>query len=127
MKNPELSIVFDSGIQFLDDDTFNEVVMAEVELFREDEFTSLCDELQTWDVKSLHEIRDSLYAFLMTRDGKHLKLATNLVLDHCVTPEGKTDDFKIYLMTNTIEWTISVKEFEALKTSAQFSQGEEQE
>jgi len=127
MKKPELSIVFDSGIEFLDEDTFNEVIMAEVELFSKPEFDGICDELETWDVKSLHEIRESLFTYLQTRQGSALKLATNIVLDHCMEASGKIDDFKVYLLTNTLDWVISVKEFEALKTQQQFSEGEEQE
>lgn len=127
MKNQELSIVFDSDIQFLDDATFNEVVMAEVELFTEPQFEAICEELKSWDVKSLEEIRDSLYTYLRTRKGSSLKLGTNIVLDHCMEPSGGIDDFKVYLLTNTIDWTLSVKEFEALKTQQQFSSGEEQE
>ena len=69
MKKPELSIVFDSGIEFLDGDTFDEIIMAEFELFSKPEFESICDELNAWDVKSLHEIRESLFTYLQTRQG----------------------------------------------------------
>lgn len=127
MKKPELSIVFDSGIEFLDEDTFNEVIMAEVELFSGPQFELICQELNMWDVKSLHEIRESLFTYLQTRQGSALKLATNIVLDHCMEASGKIDDFKVYLLTNTLDWVISVKEFEALKTEQQFSSGEEQD
>ena len=127
MEKPELSIVFDSGIEFLDEDTFNEVIMAEVELFSGPQFELICQELNTWDVKSLLEIRESLFTYLQTRQGSALKLATNLVLDNCMEASGKIDDFKVYLLTNTLDWVISVKEFEALKTEQQFSSGEEQE
>ena len=127
MEKPELSIVFDSGIQFLDEDTFNEVIMAEVELFDKDEFDNICNELEAWDVKSLHEIRDSLFTYLQTRQGSSLKLATNVVLDHCMEASGGIDDFKVYLLINTLDWIISCKEFEAIKTEQQFSSGEEQE
>lgn len=127
MKRQTLSHVFDSDLQFLDAATFDEVVMAEVELFSGPEFDEICAELQSWDVKSLVEMHDSLNRFLMTRDGGQLKLATNIVLDHCMEDKNKTNDFKVYLLTNTLEWVISVKEFEAMQTSAQFSQNEEQE
>jgi hypothetical protein len=127
MKRPTLSHVFDSDMQFLDAATFDEVVMAEVELFDHKEFEQICDNLQRRDVKSLTEMLDSLNGFLMTRDGARLRLATNIVLDHCMGEGGKTDDFKIYLLTNTIEWVINVKQFEAAQASAQFSQNEEQE
>lgn len=127
MKKPELSIVFDSGIQFLDEDTFNEVIMAEVELFSKPEFDSICEELEAWDVKSLHEIRESIFTYLQTRQGSALKLATNVVLDHCMEASGKIDDFKVYLLMNTLEWTLSVKEFEALKMQQHFSSGEGEE
>lgn len=127
MKNQKLSIVFDSDIQFLDDETLNEVIMAEVELFTEPQFEDICQELKSWDVKSLEEIRESLYTYLRTRKGSALKLGTNLVLDHCMEASGKIDDFKVYLLTNTLDWTLSVKEFEALKMQQQFSSGEEQE
>lgn len=124
MKKPELSITFDSSIQFLDGDEFNEVVMAEVKLFDHEEFESICQELQSWDVQGLREMQESMTRFLMLRDGKELKLAANVVLDHCMEPSGKVDDFKVYILTNTLEWLISVKEFEALKTQQQFSEGE---
>lgn len=127
MEKPELSIVFDSDIQFLDGDAFNEVIMAEVELFSKSEFDSICDELEAWDVKSLHEIRDSLIGYLQTRQGSALKLATNLVLDHCIDRDGKVADFKVYLLTNTLDWIISIKEFEAIKIERQFSAGEGEE
>jgi hypothetical protein len=127
MKRPTLSHVFDSDMQFLDAATFDEVVMAEVELFDHKEFEQICDNLQRRDVKSLTEMLDSLNGFLMTRDGAKLRLATNIVLDHCMGEKGKTDDFKIYLLTNTLEWVINVKQFEAAQASAQFSQNEEQE
>jgi len=127
MEKPELSIVFDSGIEFLDEDTFNEVIMAEVELFSGPQFEDICQELHTWDVKSLYEMQESLTTYLQTRQGSALRLATNIVLDHCMEASGKIDDFKVYLLTNTLEWTLSVKEFEALKTQQQFSEGEEQE
>ena len=127
MKKPELSIVFDSGIQFLDEDTFNEVIMAEVELFSKPEFDSICEELEAWDVKSLLEIRESIFTYLQTRQGSALKLATNVVLDHCMEASGKIDDFKVYLLMNTLDWIISVKEFEALRTQQQFSAGEGEE
>ena len=127
MKKPELSIVFDSGIEFLDGDTFDEIIMAEFELFSKPEFESICDELNAWDVKSLHEIRESLFTYLQTRQGSALKLATNIVLDHCIEASGKIDDFKVYLLMNTLDWIISCKEFDAIKTEQQFSSGEEQE
>lgn len=127
MKRPTLSHVFDSDMQFLDAATFDEVVMAEVELFDHKEFEQICEDLQQRDVKSLTEMLDSLNGFLMTRDGGKLRLATNIVLDHCMDEGGKTDDFKIYLLTNTLEWVINVKQFEAAQASAQFSQNEEQE
>ena len=127
MEKPELSIVFDSGIEFLDEDTFNEVIMAEVELFDREEFEIIHQELQSWDVKSLYEMQDSLTTYLQTRQGSALKLATNIVLDHCMEKSGKIDDFKVYLLTNTLDWIISVKEFDAIKTEQQFSAGEEQD
>lgn len=127
MEKPQLSIVFDSSIQFLDGDKFNEVVMAEVELFENEEFDSICNEFMSWDIKSLRDMQTSMFRFLMLRDGKELKLATNIVLDHCMEQDGKTDDFKIYLLTNTLEWLVSCKEFEAMKSMASFGQSEEQE
>lgn len=126
MKKPELSIAFDSGLEFLDPQEFDETVMGEVELFSGPEFDEICNGLQTWDLQSLMEIRESLGHFLITRQGKDLRLATNLVLDHCMK-EGRTDDFKVYLLTNTLDWLISCKEFEAMKAMAAFGQGEEQE
>jgi hypothetical protein len=126
MKKQDLSIAFDSDMQFLTPAEFDETVMSEVELFREEEFNQICDELQQWDTESLNEIHSSIYRFLMTRDARQLKLATNLFLDHCIEPEGP-NHFKAYLMTNTIEWILSVREFEALKAQAEFSQGEEQD
>lgn len=122
MKKPELSIAFDSSIQFLDEGEFNETIMAQVELFPRDEFESICKELELWDTKSLKEMEESLVRFLMTRNGKDLGLGMNLVLDHCVQPGG-IDEFKVYILTNALEWAISVKEFEAMKAQG-FGPGE---
>lgn len=126
MKKQAMSKVFDSDLQFLEPQEFDEVVMGEVELFKGDEFDEICYELQTWDLTSLKEMKDSLETFLFTRQGKDLKLGTNLVLDHCVKG-GKLEDFKVYLLTNTLEWLVSYKEFEAMKSMASFGQSEEQE
>ena len=126
MKKQAMSQVFDSDLQFLDPNEFDEVVMGEVELFSGDEFDGIVATLGDWDVSSLTEMRDSMTRFLMTRQGKDLKMGTNLVLDHCMK-EGKIEDFKVYLLTNTLEWLISYKEFEAVKATASFGQGEEQE
>jgi len=126
MKKQAMSQVFDSDLQFLDPQEFDEVVMGEVELFQGPEFDEICHELQTWDLASLREMKDSLDRFLVTRQGKDMKLGTNLVLDHCVR-EGKVEDFKVYLLTNTLEWLVSCKEFEAMKSMASFGQSEEQE
>jgi hypothetical protein len=127
MKRPALSHVFDSDMQFLDAATFDEVVMAEVELFNRKEFEQICDDLQYRDVKSLIEILNSLNVYLTTRDRSKLVLTTNIVFDHCMEKRGNPDDFKIYLLTNTIEWMISVKQLTSEASSAQFSQNEEQE
>lgn len=107
MKKQEMSQVFDSDLQFLDPQTFNEVVMNEVELFSHDDFNSMVNELQTWDSKSLDEMQESMFAYLQTRNGGNLKLATNLVLDYCIGRDGKVDDFKVFIMTNTIEWLLN--------------------
>lgn len=125
MEKNSLSIHFDSSIQFLDDGEFNETIMAQVELFPRDQFESICKELQGWDTTSLKEIESSLTRFLMTRTGKDLGLGTNLVLDHCIGPDGKIDDFKVYIMTNALEWAISVKEFEGMMFEGQEEQPEE--
>jgi hypothetical protein len=124
MEKPQLSIVFDSSIQFLDGDKFNEVVMAQVELFENEEFDSICNEFMSWDIKSLRDMQTSMFRFLMLRDGKELKLATNIVLDHCMEQDGKTDDFKVYLLTNTIEYIVKTKEFDAMNAQQQFSSEE---
>lgn len=126
MKKPAMSQVFDSDLQFVDPQEFDEIVMAEVELFTGPEFDEIVNDLQSWDMQSLKEIQESMFRFLITRQGKDLKLSTNLVLDHCMR-EGKADDFKIYLLTNTLDWLIACREFEAMKAMASSGQSEEQE
>lgn len=126
MKKPAMSQVFDSDLQFVDPQEFDEIVMAEVELFSGPEFDQIVDGLQSWDMQSLKEMQESMFHFLVTRQGKDLKLATNLVLDHCMK-DGSPDEFKIYLLTNTLDWLINCREFEAMKAMAESGQGEEQE
>lgn len=108
MKRPKLSHVFDSDMQFLDADTFDEVVMAEVELFGEKEYNTIFATLNAWDTKSLLEMHASATAFLETMQGKSLGLLTNVVLDHCMDGK-KVDHFKVYLVRNTMEFMIATR------------------
>lgn len=108
-----MSQVFDSDLQFLDASTFDEIVMGEVELFPGPVFDEIVNTLQTWDTKSLIEIQESMLTYLKTRQGKDLKLSMNIVLDHCMEEGGRVDDFKVYLLTNTLEWLINVRDMEA--------------
>lgn len=108
MKRPKLSHVFDSDMQFLDGDTFNEVVMSEVELFDEREYNIVFATLDAWDTKSLLEMHQSSTTFLETINGGSLGLLTNIVLDHCM--EGKkVDHFKVYMVRNIIEFMVSTR------------------
>lgn len=108
MKRPKLSHVFDSDMQFLDADTFNEVVMAEVELFDEDQYNNVFNVLDGWDTKSLIEMHQSATTFLETVRGESLGLLTNVVLDHCMDGK-KVDHFKVYLVRNIMEFMIATR------------------
>ena len=108
MKRPKLSHVFDSDMQFLEPDVFNEIVMCEVELFDERTYNLVFATLDAWDTKSLLEMHQSATEFLETLNGGSLKLLTNIVLDHCVA-EGKVDHFKVYMVRNIIEFMVSTR------------------
>lgn len=108
MKKQELSQVFDSDMQFLEPDVFNEIVMCEVELFDERTYNLVFATLDAWDTKSLLEMHQSATEFLETLNGGSLKLLTNIVLDHCVV-EGKVDHFKVYMVRNIIEFMVSTR------------------
>lgn len=106
MKRPKLSHVFDSDMQFLDPDVFNEIVMCEVELFDERTYNEVFNTLDAWDTTSLLEMHESATAFLETMSGKSLGLLTNVVLDHCMDGK-KVDHFKVYMVRNIIEFMVS--------------------
>jgi hypothetical protein len=108
MKKPELSTVFDSDMALIDGAAFSEIVMSEVELFNKREYNSICAEIDSWDTQSLTEMHDSIGRFLFSCKGVDLRLASNLVLDHCVV-RGKMDYFKVYLLRNVIEYTLAVR------------------
>jgi hypothetical protein len=126
MERPEMSQVFDSDMQFLDSIMFDEVVMNEVELFSAREFDDIMDELQSWDSKSLAEMQESMFVYLQTRNGNKLKLAMNIVLDHCMLDGGKVDDFKVFLLTNTIEYVISARQIDAIASEMKHNESDEE-
>jgi hypothetical protein len=118
MERPEMSQVFDSDMQFLDAITFDEVVMNEVELFSPSEFDNIVYELQSWDSKSLTEMQESMFVYLQTRNGNKLKLAMNIVLDYCMLEGSEVNDFKVFLLTNTIEYVVSARQIDAIAEEA---------
>lgn len=126
MERPEMSQVFDSDMQFLDSIMFDEVVMNEVELFSAREFDDIMDELQSWDSKSLAEMQESMFVYLQTRNGNKLKLAMNIVLDHCMLDGGEVDDFKVFLLTNTIEYVISARQIDAIASEMKHNESDEE-
>lgn len=107
---PELSTVFDSDLQFVDRETFNEVIVEQINFYSEDEYTHMSQKLNTWDTASLNEIIANLDAFLRTNRAKELKLATNIVLDHCMV-DGELDLVRVYTVHNTAEMLISYREY----------------
>jgi len=126
MERPEMSQVFDSDMQFLDSIMFDEVVMNEVELFSAREFDDIMDELQSWDSKSLAEMQESMFVYLQTRNGNKLKLAMNIVLDYCMLDGGEVDDFKVFLLTNTIEYVISARQIDAIASEMKHNESDEE-
>ena len=124
MKKPELSTAFDSDMALIDATAFSETVMSEVELFDEEEYNSICAEIDSWDTQSLTEMHESLGRFLFSCKGGDLRLASNLVLDHCVV-RGRMDYFKAYLLRNVIEYTLAVRMMPQSGMSLQTEEEEE--